>query len=622
MTEREASDASSASSHNSDVDIEEEPDDSKEITDEERCICGQGYGGRFMLDCDKCHFWFHSTCVGIDRKKIPKTWHCPNCTGIKIELHNRKSDRVAMAKMKETTKKEDGKEETETEKPMKEKRPPPVRKEPAAKRGAAAKPKNSAVKNDDSPPMDMMIPSSPSELDDSSSSDADFMKKTTKGRGGKKATTGKTRQKVAEVDKSGATRGPAPKFNAQEIMKLAKSNPDHYFSIPADGNMMDEINDHHPLKLQHVISHQGAFYCMRLSPDFKMLATCTNLGAIQIWNTTTWKLVIEMRDRKEKHIEEFFVLSWSEDGRFIIAGGKLKSRTSWSLQDEDCHILPCPLKVFNITSGEVVETLHGHEEEILCLKRIKFDGETFLISGSEDGRMIKWKMNRDYGLVKKEMMDDLTTNMVISLTFVPDCGNRYYLASSDTDIKLFDFQHGKMVASWPNPYSYLCDSIEVVCPRELECEDGEYFVLSKGVELVDEENSSKVTQANKCTLHKLTMPGKRGNFWEFEIVDQYAHDEYQSNLWLMRLATNGRYVASPTTNGKVFLWNLRSKELAAVIRNGGAEIRDILFHPQSPLLLTCDSRVYVWDYDEPKVDEAISHKTIDHSKEETVEPNH
>lgn len=106
----------------------------------------------------------------------------------------------------------------------------------------------------------------------------------------------------------------------------------------------------------------------------------------------------------------------------------------------------------------------------------------------------------------------------------------------------------------------------------------------------------------------------------------------------MRLATNGRYVASPTTNGKVFLWNLRSKELAAVIRNGGAEIRDILFHPQSPLLLTCgdgvmviamtrsdgraDSRVYVWDYDEPKVDEAISHKTIDHSKEETVEPNH
>lgn len=164
---------------------------------------------------------------------------------------------------------------------------------------------------------------------------------------------------------------------------------------------------------------------------------------------------------QEKHIEEFFVLSWSEDGRFIIAGGKLKSRTSWSLQDEDCHILPCPLKVFNITSGEVsnpshaqnltptqvVETLHGHEEEILCLKRIKFDGETFLISGSEDGRMIKWKMNRDYGLVKKEMMDDLTTNMVISLTFVPDCGNRYYLASSDTDIKLFDFQHGKVISS-------------------------------------------------------------------------------------------------------------------------------------------------------------------------------
>ncbi|PRP84205.1 hypothetical protein PROFUN_08405 [Planoprotostelium fungivorum] len=171
--------------------------------------------------------------------------------------------------------------------------------------------------------------------------------------------------------------------------------------------------------------------------------------------------------------------------------------------------------------------------------------------------------------VANQIWRDLTTNMAISLTLVPDCGNRYYLTSLDTDIKLFDYQHGKMVASWPISYSYLCDSIEVV-PRELECEDGGHFVLSKGVELVGEENSSKVTQANKCTLHKLTMPGKRGNFWEFEIVGQYAHDE---------LATNGRYVAY---------------------------IRGTLFHPQSPLLLTCASRVYVWDYDEPKVDEAIS----------------
>ncbi|CAN0292143.1 unnamed protein product, partial [Ectocarpus fasciculatus] len=43
-----------------------------------RCICGGagrdtgdgGEGGVMMLDCDRCHRWFHGHCVGITSQEV------------------------------------------------------------------------------------------------------------------------------------------------------------------------------------------------------------------------------------------------------------------------------------------------------------------------------------------------------------------------------------------------------------------------------------------------------------------------------------------------------------------------------------------------------------------------
>ena len=44
---------------------------------------------------------------------------------------------------------------------------------------------------------------------------------------------------------------------------------------------------------------------------------------------------------------------------------------------------------------------------------------------------------------------------------------------------------------------------------------------------------------------------------------------------------------APTTVGRIFVWNLRTKELTAVLKGHVGEVRDILFHPTKRLLLTC-----------------------------------
>lgn len=41
--------------------------------------CQRGVDGLVMIDCDKCHRWYHIRCVGIDATSIPITWKCPEC---------------------------------------------------------------------------------------------------------------------------------------------------------------------------------------------------------------------------------------------------------------------------------------------------------------------------------------------------------------------------------------------------------------------------------------------------------------------------------------------------------------------------------------------------------------
>jgi len=407
----------------------------------------------------------------------------------------------------------------------------------------------------------------------------------------------KTRRRSKKAPKPKYGKKYNPKyFDAQYVQQLAAESPDKYWR-KQNGNPIDYIDQNYPLLLHKTLDHPGSIYCMKLSPDFSVLASASNLGTIRLWNVSNWSLIVELRDHKEENIEEFYTLCWSDDGRHILAAGKIKNRKKWCEEDEDNHICPCPIKVFNILTGEVVTKLEGHTEEILCVKKLKFKGINYLLSSSEDGRIIKWKMNENYSaVIARILIDDMTTYMAISLSFLPNCGNKYFLCACDDGIKLFDFELGKLVDSWKELYSYLCDCVKVVSCKDITTEEGEILILSKGVELLNEENPSEVMHPNKCMLHRLTMPSTPTGKWGFTEVARYQDDDYCSNLWLLQLSSNGIYVASPTTEGHIFLWNLFTKQLVTITKDHMAEPRKSLFHPTERMFLSCgdDSRVNIY----------------------------
>lgn len=44
-----------------------------------RCFCGRGNLDTFMVDCDRCHCWYHGSCIGITKDNVPDEWICDEC---------------------------------------------------------------------------------------------------------------------------------------------------------------------------------------------------------------------------------------------------------------------------------------------------------------------------------------------------------------------------------------------------------------------------------------------------------------------------------------------------------------------------------------------------------------
>lgn len=109
--------------------------------------------------------------------------------------------------------------------------------------------------------------------------------------------------------------------------------------------MLNEVNQDHPLKLEKSLDHSNnPIVGMTLSKCGVLLATFCTFGSISIWDCENdFKLLRKIRDVSETQIDEFYCGLFQEDN--IVAAGKLKDRYRWSEDDDDNHILPCPIKV-------------------------------------------------------------------------------------------------------------------------------------------------------------------------------------------------------------------------------------------------------------------------------------
>ncbi|TPX55650.1 hypothetical protein PhCBS80983_g05130 [Powellomyces hirtus] len=496
--------------------------------------------------------------------------------------------------------------------------------EPAAKKGkGAAKPKKAPVKKT------KVAPKKKGKATTADKGKAKKFSKATKRSAAEdeEDSTGKKKKLIASIQK-GAAKGKQSKYpdiDPDELSDLSLLYPDPYWhQVPgADddpNSMINHINEAHPLSLltSADIRDHGHITSMVQSPDGRMLATFCTMGTVRIWDTETWKVVQVLRDADEANIDEFYCGRFTPDMRRIVVGGKLKDPHKWSEVDDDNHILPCPLKIFDLVTGKVVERLEGHEEEVLCIKAVQFKGENYYVTTSQDGYVLKWRMGENWStLMGSIRMEDGDTCMAFNVSFLPNCGNKYLVAACDGGINIFDFESAQKIQNFPNIYSCYCDCVKVVrCldypapPRtwdDVLNSDGHKemfaYLTSRGVEevqMVDGEDIAINTVPNTVTLHKIIYPSRKGDPFKLEEVKRFAHDEYCSNSWLTKISSNGRYVFAPTYDGGVVIFNMETTAVAGVLRDHeGVEVRDVVVGWRSKWLATCGDDGTVKIYVQP-----------------------
>lgn len=78
FTSSEYSSSDAESDQESDYDSEDDPN-------KLWCVCNKPHGGKFMICCDICKYWYHGHCVGVTQsmsekyEKERKEWFCPEC---------------------------------------------------------------------------------------------------------------------------------------------------------------------------------------------------------------------------------------------------------------------------------------------------------------------------------------------------------------------------------------------------------------------------------------------------------------------------------------------------------------------------------------------------------------
>ncbi|KAL0087782.1 WD40-repeat-containing domain protein [Phycomyces blakesleeanus] len=428
----------------------------------------------------------------------------------------------------------------------------------------------------------------------------------------------------AKVDKGKKVKKKV-EYIPEQVKQLAAEFPDNYWKFHADTSydMIDTINEDCPLQsIPCNMSDQAPITSMSISPDGTLLATFSNVGAIKIWDIEDdFRMVRKLRDMEEMHIDEFYCGKFvSESQALLVTGGKLKDRHRFSVQDEDNHILPCPIKVFDIQENKVLSRLDGHMEEILCIKALMFKNENYYISTSQDGYIIKWHMDSNWStLLDSTRMEDGITCMAFTVSFLPNTGNKYFMGACDEHLRLYDFEEAQLLQTFEDMYSSYCDCgkfvkwldaaafesarkneddaeemIDVVSCDENE-DMGYAWFISRGAEMCDvSEGVSSLP--NSATLHKLIYPTETGGKFVLEQIKKYKHEDYHANSWLVKVTSNGRYLLAPTIYGQIFVFNMFHGQLTAILKDHeDVEVRDVIFHPYRPLIFS-NGCVKVYSY--------------------------
>jgi len=243
------------------------------------------------------------------------------------------------------------------------------------------------------------------------------------------------------------------------------------------------------------------------------------------------------------------------------------------------------IDLWDITSGQLRQTLHGHTNSVLCLA-FHPDG-ALLASGSTDGTVRLWSLHAvEQGeeravdsRVSSQPLAVLNANQytVYDLAFSPASPDGAHpgacmLASVGTD---------RSLRLWDMTQSHYPELVEM---RKTVQEEGEQDLFS----VAFSPDGTKVACGGNHLIHIWALQG-----------DEAPLSLRQHTTWIMGVAfsPDGATLASSSADCTVCLWNVANGSLRAVGHGHSETVYKVVFSPDGAFVLSCsfDGTIKFWD---------------------------
>jgi WD40 repeat protein/serine/threonine protein kinase len=170
--------------------------------------------------------------------------------------------------------------------------------------------------------------------------------------------------------------------------------------------------------------HGEPVWCLKFSPDSKLLASGSNDGTVKLWRWDS-----SHPEQPQELLHNFPVRNY---GFGDLLAFTPNSQRLVTVGEEHA------VKIWDVKSGELVHRLHGHSGDVIAVA-VSPDGR-WLASAGEDTTIMLWgAVNLSKGSPAPERRHTLRghTSMVMSLAFSPD-GQRLVSGSRDGAVKVWD----------------------------------------------------------------------------------------------------------------------------------------------------------------------------------------